>query len=250
MKQTIKTVEIAVVASRAAELEKYLAHRGVFEPCEADLPAGFETASSAEELSETESELASVERLLTVLSGIGTKEKSGIAGLFASPEPVDDSRLCVDEASLADALNACRSLDRAEELQTKMLRARTSAEQLEPWLRLDASPDREMPDGAVLIVGSIAARYPEEEINRRIAVIEPSLEEFELRTIYNGDNLTCIAAVCLKGRENVLENALRQLGFSRFTPPETGTPSEVRDKYLSRADELDAEITRLESEVA
>ncbi|MCR5042386.1 MAG: V-type ATP synthase subunit I, partial [Clostridia bacterium] len=46
------------------------------------------------------------------------------------------------------------------------------------------------------------------------------------------------------------ENALRQLGFSRFTPPETGTPSEVRDKYLSRADELDAEITRLESEVA
>lgn len=121
-------------------------------------------------------------------------------------------------------------------------RMEAQIESLAPWMKLDVPMRCAGTERTAVLIGAIGSVLSLEALTQALAEKAPQAEAVDLHIVGGDKDQTCIAAVCLKKDEAVLEDGLRALGFAR--------PSQLIDEIPARyADSLRAQTEDLKKDI-
>ncbi len=127
-------------------------------------------------------------------------------------------------------------------------------ESLIPWKRLDISMRFKGTDSTAAFIGTLPEPLTYEQILLELSEQQPDLCPFELELINTTKDMTCIFALCRAEFRDMLEDALKKIGYaspavvSKYTPAERiKTLNERIDKFKNEIAEAEKEIKKYES---
>jgi len=100
------------------------------------------------------------------------------------------------------------------ENKAKLASLESRIESLSPWKNLDVPIKASATEHTSCVIGSFPQMFNYETLRLKIAEIEPKLECFDVEIVSSDENQTCIFALCHKYDMELLQNALRNLGFT------------------------------------
>lgn len=253
MKLKVKAVAIAAPESEREKITDFLAYRGTLEITDPGDTGDLTPDDVSVRAEKNESDLDCVRPAVTVIDKL-IKKKFSVASLLEPKPAMSGSQIRDELADRDGTLAVCKKINdnRAafDELAADSARAGNEIEVLLPWQNFDVSPKVAVPDGVCLIAGVINDQTDKAGVLDALAKAEPSLERFEIEVISSLPVQTCLAVVCLRSEESVMETALRAIGFSRFTVPLDKSPADsiadLRARIKGNDDkrrELDAALT-------
>lgn len=184
---------------------------------------------SQKQLFERTSALA--DQALNVLAEYEPEKTSMLSSLEGKAliEKQDYQKMVDNKEALLQSANEVMALGKEiAESKAAIMRLETQIETLTPWLNLDVPISYSGTRKTAVIIGSVGKAVTLEEIYTEIAGHVGELEAMDIQIISENSAQTCIAATCLKQDAQVLEDALRTLGFSRPTQTSNLIPAEQR----------------------
>ncbi len=110
----------------------------------------------------------------------------------------------------------------------------SAVESLAPWMDLDIPMNVEGTKSTAVFTGTFSGEVSPEAIYGMIPADTPC----DVNVISADSAQTCVCIVALKKHAKQVEDALRGNGFAKPAQPIDMTPSEKKDEYLSRKEEL------------
>lgn len=135
---------------------------------------------------------------------------------------------------------------RIAEQKANLARTHVQFDQLMPWLNLDVPMNYSGTASTRAFIGSLPAEYTLEGVCTMLAKANPELDACSVEVISSNTDQTCIFAVCPASQAELLEDALRQNGFSRPSVHTSATPKAYADQLIAQMDEIRADITGAE----
>ena len=118
---------------------------------------------------------------------------------------------------LLKVVSQIQALDKEKaENKAEILKLENRIESLVPWLSLDIPMNATGTKKTSVILGSIPGLADISGIYEILADAAPEVEAADAYVISSGQDMTCIAVICLKQEEQSIEEALRSRGFSRI----------------------------------
>lgn len=112
--------------------------------------------------------------------------------------------------------------------QAAIIRLETQMETLTPWLNLDVPISYSGTAKTATVIGSIGKDMTLTDIYSGIASQVGELEAVDVQIISASGSQTCVAATCLRPEAQLLEDALRALGFARPTQAADMVPADLK----------------------
>ncbi len=151
---------------------------------------------------------------------------------------------------LLKVVSRIQSLDKEKaEHKAEILKLENRIESLVPWLSLDIPMNATGTKNTSVILGSIPGQTDIQGIYEILADAAPEVEAADAHVISSGQDMTCIAVVCLKQEEQSVEEALRSRGFSRIAQSSTKTPAGETADLKQKIKENEIRISEIEQEI-
>lgn len=185
------------------------------------------------------------DQALDILEEYAPEKKSLLSALEGKALTESNKmRMIAENASsiLEDAEHILALSKQIAEDKAGIVRMEAQIESLAPWMKLDVPVRCGSTERTALLIGTIGSVLTLEELSQALAGKVPSAEAVDLQIVGGDKDQTCIAAVCLKKDEGILEDGLRALGFAR--PPQL--PDEIPARY---AESLQAQTEALEKDI-
>ena len=135
------------------------------------------------------------------------------------------------------------------ENKAEILKLENRIESLVPWLSLDIPMNATGTKKTSVILGSIPGLADISGIYEILADAAPEVEAADAYVISSGQDMTCIAVICLKQEEQSIEEALRSRGFSRIAQSSAKTPAGKTEELKQAIKEKENRISQIEQEV-
>lgn len=135
------------------------------------------------------------------------------------------------------------------ENKAEILKLENRIESLVPWLSLDIPMNATGTKKTSVILGSIPGQADISGIYEILADAAPEVEGADAYVISSGQDMTCIAVICLKQEEQSIEEALRSRGFSRIAQNSAKTPAGETEELRQEIKEKENRISQIEQEV-
>ena len=135
------------------------------------------------------------------------------------------------------------------ENKAEILKLENRIESLVPWLSLDIPMNATGTKKTSVILGSIPGQADISGIYEILADAAPEVEAADAYVISSGQDMTCIAVICLKQEEQSIEEALRSRGFSRIAQNSAKTPAGETEELRQEIKEKENRISQIEQEV-
>lgn len=135
------------------------------------------------------------------------------------------------------------------ENKAEILKRENRIESLVPWLSLDIPMNATGTKKTSVILGSIPGQADISGIYEILADAAPEVEAADAYVISSGQDMTCIAVICLKQEEQSIEEALRSRGFSRIAQNSAKTPAGETEELRQEIKEKENRISQIEQEV-
>ena len=135
------------------------------------------------------------------------------------------------------------------ENKAEILKLENRIESLVPWLSLDIPMNATGTKKTSVILGSIPGLADISGIYEILADAAPEVEAADAYVISSGQDMTCIAVICLKQEEQSIEEALRSRGFSRIAQNSAKTPAGETEELKQEIKEKENRISQIEQEV-
>lgn len=135
------------------------------------------------------------------------------------------------------------------ENKAEILKLENRIESLVPWLSLDIPMNATGTKKTSVILGSIPGQADISGIYEILADAAPEVEAADAYVISSGQDMTCIAVICLKQEEQSIEEALRSRGFSRIAQNSAKTPAGETEELKQAIKEKENRISQIEQEV-
>lgn len=135
------------------------------------------------------------------------------------------------------------------ENKAEILKLENRIESLVPWLSLDIPMNATGTKKTSVILGSIPGLADISGIYEILADAAPEVEAADAYVISSGQDMTCIAVICLKQEEQSIEEALRSRGFSRIAQNSAKTPAGETEELRQEIKEKENRISQIEQEV-
>lgn len=134
--------------------------------------------------------------------------------------------------------------DRIKRINAEISREKSVIESLTPWTDFEMPLNCEGTDYASVIIGTIPARTPLEDVESAIAGVS---EEIELFEVSRDKAQYYVAIVCIKEKLSALQEALRSFGFTASTLSNMdGTARECLSKARTDIENLEKEKAQCE----
>lgn len=135
------------------------------------------------------------------------------------------------------------------ENKAEILKLENRIESLVPWLSLDIPMNATGTKKTSVILGSIPGQADISGIYEILADAAPEVEAADAYVISSGQDMTCIAVICLKQEEQSIEEALRSRGFSRIAQNSAKTPAGETEELRQEIKEKENRVSQIEQEV-
>lgn len=151
---------------------------------------------------------------------------------------------------LLKVVSRIQALDKEKaENKAEILKLENRIESLVPWLSLDIPMNATGTKKTSVILGSIPGQADISGIYEILADAAPEVEAADAYVISSGQDMTCIAVICLKQEEQRIEEALRSRGFSRIAQSSAKTPVGETEELKQAIKEKENRISQIEQEV-
>ena len=151
---------------------------------------------------------------------------------------------------LLKVVSRIQALDKEKaENKAEILKLENRIESLVPWLSLDIPMNATGTKKTSVILGSIPGQADISGIYEILADAAPEVEAADAYVISSGQDMTCIAVICLKQEEQSIEEALRSRGFSRIAQSSAKTPAGETEELKQAIKEKENRISQIEQEV-
>ena len=151
---------------------------------------------------------------------------------------------------LLKVVSQIQALDKEKaENKAEILKLENRIESLVPWLSLDIPMNATGTKKTSVILGSIPGLADISGIYEILADAAPEVEAADAYVISSGQDMTCIAVICLKQEEQSIEEALRSRGFSRIAQSSAKTPVGETEELKQAIKEKENRISQIEQEV-
>ena len=151
---------------------------------------------------------------------------------------------------LLKVVSRIQALDKEKaENKAEILKLENRIESLVPWLSLDIPMNATGTKKTSVILGSIPGLADISGIYEILADAAPEVEAADAYVISSGQDMTCIAVICLKQEEQRIEEALRSRGFSRIAQSSAKTPVGETEELKQAIKEKENRISQIEQEV-
>lgn len=151
---------------------------------------------------------------------------------------------------LLKVVNQIQVLDKEKaENKAEILKLENRIESLVPWLSLDIPMNATGTKKTSVILGSIPGLADISGIYEILAEAASEVEAADAYVISSGQDMTCIAVICLKQEEQSIEEALRSRGFSRIAQSSAKTPVGETEELKQAIKEKENRISQIEQEV-
>ena len=134
--------------------------------------------------------------------------------------------------------------------QAAIIKCREEIEALQPWMSLDVPMNFRGTGKTGFLVGSIAGSYTQETLVEKLETIEKFPQAAYMQVVSADKYQTYVTCTFLRGEQETVEKALRQLGFARppvmahHEPKQSAKNREDRiRKYTKAIEEIKTEIT-------
>ena len=211
----------------------------------------FQRMDVSTQKAQIEKNIAASKQALEILNRYAPEKKSLFAVLEGRTEiPVEQANAfggkSDDVLRVAHRLNErskdiadCRGL--IQKLQTQM-------EALKPWMNLDISMRTKGTKSTTAFVGSFPAGYTAGDLEEQIALLAPKVPVYA-EVISTSQEQTCTFLLCGRADAQLLEEALRTLGFARPSSPTKTPPAERMRVLQERMEEQEQIIQEAEQEI-
>lgn len=151
---------------------------------------------------------------------------------------------------LLKVVSQIQALDKEKaENKAEILKLENRIESLVPWLSLDIPMNATGTKKTSVILGSIPGLADISGIYEILADATPEVEAADAYVISSGQDMTCIAVICLKQEEQSIEEALRSRGFSRIAQSSAKTTAGETEELKQAIKEKENRISQIEQEV-
>lgn len=220
-KLKMQWVSIYALRRERKPLLERLQRLGVLEVETAEMPEeGFTRLLKEDEAAGFERSANTARQALDILGAVAPMKKGLLASLSGRRE-VSEEVFTNCSGKAKDILQDCHKTislhKRTLEIAAEKTRLRTALAQLEPWRKLDVPFGFSGTKSAAAFIGTLPAAYTAESLYARLG--ETGLL-FDLEILDNSGTQTGFFAMCPRRQAEEMEQALRQLGFSR--PPALG----------------------------
>lgn len=193
------------------------------------------------------------DRALEVLDSFAPEKSPLLAGLAGRPLLDGDIYEIVASKRSEYSKTANQLVDMDKEitfLKARIQKLENQLEELMPWMSLTVPMDTVGTKQSSFFVGTLPVLMDETQILVELAKTAPDLEAFTMEVLSQTKDMTCLAVVCLKKEARALEDALRQMGFSRPSRLISNTPAEEKVQLELELERTRAEISELSQTIA
>lgn len=174
----------------------------------------------------------------SLLSSLEGKE---LAEAEKLKEIEENAQAILEDARSIQALNKQIAEDKAG-----IVKLETQIESLVPWMNLDVPMRCPGTEKTSVLVGTMSGLFTLDQLYQIAAEKAPEIGGLDIQIVGGDKDQTCIAAVCLKRDENLLEDALRSAGFARPSQMVSEIPSEYVKELQEQIDKLKSDIEATE----
>ncbi len=180
-------------------------------------------------------------------------EKTSMLDMFKGRQPisadeyykaVEKTKEIMRDASEVIALDKSLSDKKAD-----IAKYEYQIEALVPWKNLDISMRFKGTDSTAAFIGTLPEELSYEQVLMLLAQQQPQLCPFELEIISSTREMTCIFAVCRAEYRDMLEDALKKIGYATPAVVSKYPPSQRIEQLNGRITNLNNEIVKTEEEI-
>ena len=217
----MRKINICAMKKNRKKILEFLQRKGCLEIQETDNEDSvFEKMNTATQISIFERNAALADNALEVLDRHCPENKSMFAGLEGKKQ-IDDKEYQKSIENQQDIMNLVNRILQmqkiVEEKESAVLRCNEEIETLKPWLNLDVPMNYQGTKKTGFFIGSISGTYTQESLIARIEQIEEMPESVYVQVIDADKYQTYVTVVFMRGQQEQVEKALRELSFNR--PP-------------------------------
>lgn len=241
----MKKIHICALKNNRKQILEYLQRKGnvqTSKEADADIFRRMDTGNARTAF---EKRAQTAQQALKILNTFAP-EKKGLLSSFEGKRQVNLADYSAMEADSEAALKKAEqilSMSRTiAEQEANVLRLEVQRDTLGPWLDLDLPMNYQGTRATRAIIGSIPQPLTLEEICAMLAQTKPELETYSIEIISTDADQTCLFAVCPQAQAELLEDALRQSGFSRPSLQTPLTPAQYNAQLTAQIDESNAQV--------
>ncbi|MCR4747557.1 MAG: V-type ATP synthase subunit I [Clostridiales bacterium] len=230
----MKRIELLAMLSDSKAILDLIQQSGCVEVLDySENENNFYKLSMATSVSQFDKFRAVATQALDVLNSYVPKE-GGLLDSFAPRQEMTVTDF-YKKAQDADAiLSKCYGINalykEIQDAKADIIRSQTAIDQVMPWANLDIPSSYKGTQFTSVFVGSIGEPITGEEITAKLAEAVPDID-FNVETVLEDKNQTCLVAICHKDNAKDFEQALRGIGFVTPSDPTKHEP-QVRIKRL------------------
>lgn len=226
----MKKIHICALKSNRKQILEYLQRKGNVQICAEEGPELFQRTDTSAGCAKYEKRAQSAKQALKILDNYAP-EKKGLLASFAGKRQISLDDFTNMERNRGAAISKAEAIVNANrvvaEQKANLVKLQVQHDTVTPWLPLDVPMNYRGSKSTRAFIGSFPQPLTLEEILAMLAQSTPELDA-SVEIISADADQTCIFAVCPKAQAELMDEALRQNGFSR---PSLQTP-QVPEDYV------------------
>ena len=225
----MRRISIYGMKAQRKDVLDMLQRRGVVEIIQQPPDGRFsEELDTRTDIDRFQADQRAAEQALEILDVYCPAKKSMLSALEGrrriSPEEYGKSAERVADTGAA-AYSIIKLARELEDCRAEQLRLHSKLEELAPWLELDISMELRGTRETAVFIGTFPQLMTREDILTRLAEMAPEASAVEAEVLSTQPQQTCVFVLCLKDNRDVVETALRAMGFSWPQNPGKDPPS-------------------------
>lgn len=146
--------------------------------------------------------------------------------------------------------NAVIALDRSmSDKRAEMAKYEYQIEALKPWELLDISMRFKGTESTAAFIGTLPEQLSYEQVLIKISEQNPNLSSVTLEIINSSKEMTCIFVICTESEREMLEDALRKIGYSAPSVISKYPPAQRISTLKGRIEHLNSELEDIQKKI-
>lgn len=237
---------VAMKQNRKAIL-KYLQEMGVLEiDVTLDDSIGVTRMDTSVQKADYEKQATVADQALEILSKYAPEKTSMLDSLAGKPlvEHADYEKTEQEQKFLMEQAQKIITCEREIAEATSLIQKHENQmEALAPWMELDVPMSTEGTKATTLYIGMISETVSKEQIQEKLNKKNPDLGPIEIAILASEKTVTYVGVICLRKDADIVEDALREIGFAKPTGMVDGVPKEEQQRLIQ---EIESEQHKIE----
>lgn len=242
----MQKISIYALKKNRKEILEYLQLRGAVEIIDSNAKGNvFHKADVQQQRAKIERNIDQIRKALEILSQC-TNYKSGPLSTFQGRSPMEFREYRNAEETIPQYEEAAYNINELDrkiaENKAELQRLHTQIDALSPWLSLDISMRTKGTKYTRVFIGSVPEERTLEQILSDLAQAAPKVKNVYAEILSTSADQTCLFVLCGRKDAEVVEYALRGIGFSYPSSPAENPPQEQCVQLRERAEQVQKEI--------